>query len=150
MLDQFRNIPRQTLVQAAILISVSLLAALAAPSPLPPPPTPVVAEDYPSPVIIPPKTLGQWTATLRRNNPWVAKDGAGPGEAAKTTIAWNIVGIVIDAGHRYALVSENGETSRKLGVGDKLPDGSAITAIAEDRLQLKRDGQSRVVSLYRQ
>lgn len=150
MIGKLRNLERATQIKGAIIISLTIMAALLAPYPAPFQPGEVTAEARPPIPVIPVKKPAEWSATLRRNNPWDAGQAVEAAEGAAQQRSWNIVGIIIHAGTRFALVNESDGPSRKVRVGDKLPDGSVIIAIDEDRLQVRQGHLDRIVNIYRQ
>lgn len=63
------------------------------------------------------------------------------------TLNWRFLGLVKIDGSRVALVESEQGLSR-LRVGDSLPDGSQLTNITDDSLEIRQNDEPRAVKLY--
>lgn len=68
--------------------------------------------------------------------------------AAKSTTAWQLIGIAEEAGRRHALVKEGEGQWLRLQAGQVLPDGAVIRGIDASAIEVESQGRRRWVRLY--
>jgi len=95
----------------------------------------------------------KWVASIKQHKLWGADADTEP--AAKDAGAvqaqqdWSIVGVAIQGGSAFALISIGDKPSEQYRVGDKTPDGAKILQIEEDRLHLLTGGKESILEIYR-
>lgn len=71
-----------------------------------------------------------------------------PGAAASAAMqVWSLAALIVRGPERYAVMTSPGQPPQKLIVGQTLPDGDKVHAIAPDHIELKSP-RGRIRSLY--
>ncbi len=60
---------------------------------------------------------------------------------------WRVLGIVTNGPDRFVLIKVEGQSEQRLGINDKLPGGSKILKIEEDRICLLLNGKKRILGI---
>ena len=149
MIARLASLDRATLIAAAVIIIACVIAWVSVPSPTPLPAAKLISQPFSLPNQ-PEQKYAQWNGMLSRHNPWQEEsvDKASDPAQAKAQ-AWSIVGIVLQGHQRFALIKQGETGSRKYREGETLPDGTKITAIADDRLQVLAEGKAQTYNIYR-
>lgn len=133
----------------ATLVVVALLAALmwvATPTPAPPSVSAVAADNWKLPDLAKDETTKHLSAIATRN---LWGDALAP-PAPISKPEWRFVGVVNNGHERSLLISIDNKPAEMLQAGGKLPGGSEILKINEDRICILINGQKRILPIYRQ
>lgn len=72
-----------------------------------------------------------------------------PEIVAVTVPEWRLVGLIREGERRLILYLDEAGQAHRASMGDRLPDGAVIVAIAEDHVALRREGERQVKWLHR-
>lgn len=134
----------------ATLLALALLTGLmwvVTPTPMPPATAAVAAETWELPELVKDETNKHLDLIVARNL-WRDVVQAQPVSASKPE--WRFVGVVTNGRERSLLISIDNKPAEMLQVGGKLPGGSEILKINEDRICILINGQKRTLPIYRQ
>lgn len=84
-------------------------------------------------------------AAVRDSAAWGA---TGPGAEASKRPSWRLAGIIAEPAPAALILVQGEQEPRRLGVGQQLPDGSAVKEIGDDAIRFDRDGCLYELALY--
>ena len=86
-------------------------------------------------------------AILLKSNLW-AKLPEVEAEKPRIDPAWRFLGIVTNGPEHFVLIKIDGQPEQRLAINDKLPGGSKIIKIENDKLCVLINGKKRTLEIY--
>ena len=139
--------PRQILGLVTLIAGVAYIEWLMVPPPIAARPAALVDEPWEL-AGQPRYDTAQALATLNKASLWgKLADNAVP---RVVDAGWRFVGTMARARERYVIVKVGDQAEQKLAPGDKLPDGTSILAIENDRICVMINNKKRSLAIYAQ
>lgn len=122
--------------------------------------TPIREDRWGLPEPLKPLDLNALYARLHQSKPWGEAEkppsSENPGQEAtaqaenkKNTPDWRFSGIVSSGGQRYMLLlNPEDQKAQRFAPPEVLPDQSVLRSVAQDSVEIERDGQAEVWRLY--
>lgn len=139
---------RRLIFLALVIGGMAYLQWQAIPLPKPPKPARLVEEPWDLPQLRQPDPKQQ-LAVLNGANLW-GKLPEGSAGASLNDPEWRFLGAMARGAERYVLIKVENQPEQRLTMGDRLPGGSTILKIENDRLCLRVNGKKRRLDIYPQ